>query len=77
MTRLIRESDLKNHLMSQPESREDGKTGEDADTLEKSAPDPNNSEMRDAILGNLQRDNQAMRALEILVGYGILNKARE
>ena len=63
----VKESDLKNHLEGQAEPK--GKP----DAEEKEAPSVNGAESRvnPLEMDNLKRDNQIMRALDILVSYDL------
>jgi len=60
--RLLKESDLENHLESKPLKE----TAKQVDKPEEDLPQPNAM-----LLENIQNDNQVMRALELLISYDI------
>jgi len=63
----LKERDLKNHLEGQAEKKEQPEARDEKDETEKEDDKPVNP----LELGNLKRDNQIMRALDILVSYDL------
>jgi carboxyl-terminal processing protease len=63
----VKESDLKNHLDEQSDTRLEPDPGQD-DTPPKEDAEPRVNPLE---MGNLNRDNQIMRALDILVSYDL------
>ncbi|QTA92933.1 S41 family peptidase [Desulfonema magnum] len=78
---LLKEKDLKNHLEAYPEEEETEGTESEPDDKEDGGKKKSKKRKTDYRYGplnieGLQEDNQIMRALEILVGYGIFKESR-
>jgi len=69
--RMLKEKDLKNHLNAEPGKSDDKTKDEQKSQKEKRQPSHGPLDPE-----RLERDNQVVRALDILMGYAILNTAR-
>jgi len=67
---LLKEKDLKNHLKAEPDTDGKDEKQRELDKKEKMKNRKNAEDMLGPLtLQKLQKDNQVMRALEILIGY--------
>jgi carboxyl-terminal processing protease len=75
---LLKESDLENHLEpeSEDEEAQDSTSDEEEESNQKSKEQEVEFRIGPLTLESLKSDNQAMRALELLMGYGIFKNLK-